>query len=280
MVFSWIFRALILLGATPVFGAKVSEIQALLLKSEWQDFVKTLQIYQKKSQGAFVPLEWIQWHKFEIKSLESLIMGVSKDLRQIQNNEKLSSSEKTEKLVMLSLAANENLRKLYQLTKSKYGAANFVLAGLKDEQRIALTPLDEVFKKTEIGQKISKDLEKRKEIETQVVEIDPVEKKITYFGRPRSDLYNDFFEAPLKPFYQVEVQDSSSGNGEIRVRSRFLDTQELSPPDLKYRAAFLRGSFFKSDYDNRYFMGQKPKGGEVFVDESGAQHFSGDGHKH
>jgi hypothetical protein len=245
-----------------------------LAQKEWSQFVKLLGVYQTRSPGAFVPIEWVPVSALDETELKNLVGTFVKKSLQI-------SKEKQEDLELLSLQANEQFRQLVAKAKALPTAENILLANLDPQFRKSLTPLDEVFKGSELGRKIAKDLAKYPEYEVSKVTADTKQKKLVYWARKRSEYNNDFFNVPAQPFYILEVHDSAnSAQGELILKGRFVDSAKGLTEDLKFSKTFLKGSFFGSASGQDSILGPLPKTNRVFVDESGVSHFAGDGHKH
>jgi hypothetical protein len=270
----------VVFGGLTHIASAMKEIKSLVNRSEWREFVAVLNVYQKMSPGAFPPVEWTPFSSLDFTALEKLVLQTAKERREILAKSNQTRQQKLELEQKLSLKTNSDLYGLMKKASALPAAENTILKSLDPASRVALTPLDELFKNTEMGQKISKDLAQRPQTEVQVVQGDPKKQELVFLGRKRSEYYNEFFEAPLTPVYKVQVQKVGNSKDEIRIRAQFLDTGEVAPPDMNYRRAFLKGSFFGSDLETRFLMGTMPKGNQVFVDETGTQHFSGDGHNH
>ncbi|HVJ64988.1 MAG TPA: hypothetical protein VM901_07020 [Bdellovibrionota bacterium] len=246
----------------------------LLASPSWGPYTEALVHAQRKHPYLYRPLESLRLDLLPAAEVAAQVQHFAdrwtKEPRALRQRGDVESAKDK-----ISDEANRQMQALVQRTAqqnprlSLSGTTREILATLPEASRLALTPLDEVFQSsTEVGKKIGADLRLRG-AEASAYRLDEKSRAIEF--STGADL--DSLNYTLKAVSAFEA-------GLFRLRGLFGNSSDPVGTDVTVAAEFMRGTFFNPSSTDRYEFGTYPKVKDRWVDERGATHFGGDGHKH
>lgn len=245
--------------------------------AEWPAFVEAVTVYQKKHPTHYRSLETTRLDLLPPAELAPLVqhygklwLGRDKNLRYRRDIDKASDK--------VSRDANEALDQLLRKMQKAQPRLNLNggqldwLKSIPTDQRVALTPLDDLFKKSsEAGKKIASDLSLAKA---------PANLDAYRYDAEGGKLVLQNSQDPqLNVNYTLKL-DQAFAQGVLRLRGLFGVSPDPVGTDLSINADYLSGKFFNAKSSDPQPFGTYPQGKNLWVDEKGATHFGGDGHKH
>jgi hypothetical protein len=185
-----------------------------------------------------------------------------------------SSSDSHNQKLRASQEANWALHQLLAKLRERvyvFGSREDLLKAVPADTRLALTPLDDLFKMSVFNRELAKVLEKGNVKYWNAFSFDPKEKNF------RLERATGLEQAQMiYPIADVSKKFEADGRMSFKVRA---PASSNSLPDLSIDTSYLNGSFFGAK-KGPYPFGKFVNPNEVFVDEKGQSHFDGDGHKH
>jgi hypothetical protein len=258
-----------------IFFFSLGKAQAITANKDWPTYVDCIVHIQKKHPNLFRPLETIRIDQLpttdlvqQVEHFSKLWRTHAKDLRfrhQIEESRDKVSEE-----------ANRQLRSLVAKIEAQKGKPALqgstlkIVKSIPEESRLAMTPLDDLFQKsTEVGKKIASDSRVGEQGGYDSYLVDDKNRSIV-FKRSQDNNQLD---------YRLKVVDAFA-TGRLRLRGLLGSLPDPVGADISVETANMRGSFFNPSSNDVYPFGKYPRGKDLWVDERGVQHFSGDGHKH
>lgn len=256
-----------------------SELEKAFKSREWGYYVNALRYYHSQYPNVFTPLELIRIDRLPV---EALLLEIKKygPAWEALSKGRLRD-EVVEAQVQVSREANQSLEKLVNASPEKAagklrGSFQALLTHIPSADRIAMTPLDKAFESSVLGEKIKKEISQKKELVPLAFTLNEAKNRIDFEGLPPAWTAR---EIPPKRFYSLEY--GPTDNPEVlRFRGSYPGSSDRAGPDIMARKTLFRGSLFDAKDFSRMPFGRIPKGGELWIDEGGASHFSGDGHNH
>jgi len=204
-------------------------------------------------------------YKKSIEKASELLAKLDQALFYVSAEARLSFQE------VLSLITDENKKKylVNRLKKKRpkmpgiFGGSTGERRFQEEEQKPFLTPVDSEFYRTQLGQKIEKDL--------------GAEANFWSYDYENNELYvlKKGQKSPLK--LKVKSNYIQSRNGE----GYFNPVGSDEKIDFNRNDPILRGKFLSKNKDSESLFGEyQKKKGPATVIESGSGHFPGDGHDH
>lgn len=236
---------------------------------KWPAYVNVISFYHRFFPNVYQALELMPLNQIPEDSLLSEIVSSTQEWESFSSKKRGTLADR-QKEIQISRNANERLALLLQNNKSIISIKS-VVESIKKEQRVALTPLDELFWNSVIGKKAKSDLEKIKSSPNQVKQIKINSAK----GSLEYQLSDN-----TKDRYRIRVLEKAENvlrvKGEAsKVRAPASDLDK----DAELKVYDLKGAFYQRKEDKLPF-GPFPAPQDLYLSEDGVSHFKGDGHKH
>lgn len=274
------FRRLILVASalcSTCFATPTKQLNDLFNSEHWHPYVQSIAYFQKRYTGAFPPLELIRLDRLPQKEFSQQVHKYGAEWVDL-DKKKFGAQLEAEKL-FLSKHANTDLYELvHKLMKegkvALRGSSTEILAAIPAEDRLALSPLDPVFKNSELGKKLNADTKK---YEVQGFSIDDQAKQLTFElnSAPSSGQPGPASASS----YQLSFKDIPDTD-QLRARGSLNGNPQPAGPDINVPRSNLRGTFFSASDPSPFPFGNYPQASDIFLGENNTQHYQGDGHDH
>ncbi len=236
-------------------------------------YVQSLRYYQQKHPLAFPPLELL---RIDLISENDFVKQAQKYAQDWKNQQsKRATPQRDQDMLNLSREANESLESLFRKanigSSAKLGSLKMLIDKLGESTRVALTPLDPMFKTSEVGNKIYKELSKLSGVELQGVFYDMKKYELRFDGKKDGRAQTILF---------VRAIQDSNNPSIVKVRTYIKTPTEALGPDLTFRSDYFSGTFLNTKDKSDLPFGKFPTASKRWMDESGNSHFEGDGHNH
>jgi hypothetical protein len=269
-------------NALPKPTGKPRSVFELVLRPEWPSYMQALHHFQKLYPGSFTPPELIRFDKLPLPELSEQVARYTPRWTRLRGaNPGSTPGELAEAQLTVSREANQALLGLLQARRSSDpsaalpGSTRLIIDRIPEEQRMGLTPIDEVFKTTELGKQIFS------QIEARFGPFHPSAFVVDEKGR-RIFLETDPGRGPTAPdggSGTIQLQFLPSADGK-QTQIKTLFGNEAIGTDVRYRNSEFKGNLLNpKDTLSRLPLGPFPASSQRWMNE-GTTHFSGDGHNH
>ena len=249
---------------------------------EWPMYVSAIVSGQRLKPGVYPALERIRLDRLPALELGKQVIVYGSKWKALDRG--AGRTEKARRDV--SLAANDELLALILKTqklsryKTIWGSTQALLAKIPIYSRLELSPLDPLFLKTEVGQKISSD----------VTKMGSKTKADSYLMHPEQRVLELFMNPDPKSnqLYRLVVRDFESSGGQasdknIALKGVWGREAFGLQNDLIFPKGYLKGSFWEGNTtatsSNSTPFGVYPGASGSGGENSGSQS-SGDAHSH
>lgn len=243
--------------------------EKFLKDSRWPTYVNVINYYHRFYPGVYKALELQPLNKISEDKFAQEIKQSTDEWNDFAQKKRGTLADR-QKEIQISRNANERLDALLKMNKETV-AIKGVIDSIKPEQRVALTPLDQVFWNSVIGLKAKADLSK--------INSDPNQVREVRIRGDKGTLDYSLSEND-KDKYRIRVLEK--GNEVLRVKgevSKVRAPSSVLDKDSELKVFDLKGAFYQKKEDKLPF-GPYPPPQDLFQGENGMMHFKGDGHKH
>jgi hypothetical protein len=272
------------IDALPKPTAKPRSVFELVLRPEWPTYMQALHHYVKLYPGSFTPPEFVRFDKLPLDELSAQVLLYAPRWTRLRDaNAGSTPTALAEAQLVTSRDANQALLGLLQARRASDpaatlpGSTRLILDRIPEEQRLGLTPLDEVFKSSELGKKLFAQIEARfGPFHPAAFLVDEKQRRLLLETDPgRGPSAPDGGPALIQFLFQT------SPDGRQTQVSTLLGTNETIGNAVGYRNSEFKGGLLNpKDTLSRFPLGPFPTSSNRWMDEGKTTHFSGDGHNH
>lgn len=240
---------------------------------QWKSYLTNLSSYQSAYPGIYTPADLVRWDKLPPEWLRTHVRKHGL-IWERSEAKPLAFEDRRLERVVISRKTNQELFEALQTLEKQgtlwIGSTRALLDSFNTEDRIALTPLDEAFQKSDLGSQLFKRFSEKSSSSLNGFLVDRKSgRMILELGGASSAENPSYFKVEFLP----------QGDAETRVRPIFGREERLGA-DILFRKENFRSYLLNKESVEKLPLGPYPAKANQWLDERGTSHFHGDGHKH